>query len=57
LLSFGPASRRGQTSAGQVGRYRVRAAGAYRVVYEIREDRLIVMVIRIGHPREVYRGL
>jgi mRNA interferase RelE/StbE len=43
--------------AGQVDRYRVRAAGAYRVVYEIREDRLIVMVIRIGHRREVYRGL
>jgi len=43
--------------AGQVDRYRVRAAGAYRVVYEIREDRLIVMVIRIGDRREVYRGL
>jgi len=26
-------------------------------VYEIREDRLIVMVIRIGDRREVYRGL
>ena len=42
---------------GQPDRYRVRAAGTYRIVYEIRDDRLIVVVIRIGHRREVYRRL
>jgi mRNA interferase RelE/StbE len=43
--------------AGQIDRYRVRAAGTYRIVYEIHDDRLIVVVIRVGHRRDVYRGL
>ena len=29
--------------------------GSYRVVYEIQDEQLIVLVIRIGHRREVYR--
>jgi mRNA interferase RelE/StbE len=28
-----------------------------RIVYELHDDRLLVLVIRIGHRREVYRGL
>jgi mRNA interferase RelE/StbE len=36
--------------------WRIRA-GDYRVVYSIVESKLIVVVIRIGHRREVYRGL
>ena len=35
-------------------RYRVRQ-GSYRIVYEIEDARLIVLVVRIGHRREVYR--
>lgn len=34
-------------------RYRVRR-GVYRIVYEIRDDRLIVTVVKIGHRGEVY---
>jgi len=34
--------------------YRIRL-GDYRVGYEIRNERLIVLVIKIGHRREVYR--
>lgn len=34
--------------------YRVRV-GDYRVVYEIRDRVLIVLVLNIGHRREVYR--
>ena len=34
--------------------YRIRL-GEYRLVYEIRNERLIVIVIKIGHRREVYR--
>ncbi|MGD9560757.1 MAG: type II toxin-antitoxin system RelE/ParE family toxin [Pyrinomonadaceae bacterium] len=34
--------------------YRIRI-GEYRLIYEIKEDRLIVLVIKIGHRREVYR--
>jgi mRNA interferase RelE/StbE len=34
--------------------YRIRLA-EYRVVYEIRDRELIILVIKIGHRREVYR--
>jgi mRNA interferase RelE/StbE len=34
--------------------YRIRL-GDYRIVYEIRAARLIILVIKIGHRREVYR--
>ncbi len=35
-------------------RYRLRQ-GNYRVLYEIRDDELIVTVVKVGHRREVYR--
>ena len=34
--------------------YRVRE-GDYRIIYTIEDDRLIVLVVRIGHRSEVYR--
>ena len=34
--------------------WRVRI-GDYRILYRIEDDRLVVLVIRIGHRREVYR--
>ena len=34
--------------------WRIRA-GDYRIVYEIRDRLLVVLVIRIAHRREVYR--
>jgi mRNA interferase RelE/StbE len=40
--------------AGQQGFLRVRA-GDYRIIYQVADDRLIVLVVRIGHRREVYR--
>jgi mRNA interferase RelE/StbE len=40
--------------AGEENLYRVRA-GDYRIIYEIRDDVLRVLVISIGHRREVYR--
>ena len=36
-------------------RYRVRR-GAYRIVYEIEDDVLVIVVVKVGHRREVYRG-
>jgi len=35
-------------------RYRVRQ-GAYRILYEIEDARLIVLVVKVAHRREVYR--
>jgi len=34
--------------------YRIRAAD-WRVVYQIADDRLVVLVVRIGHRGDVYR--
>jgi mRNA interferase RelE/StbE len=36
-------------------RYRVRQ-GVYRIVYEIRENELVVMVVKIGHRLAVYQS-
>ena len=33
--------------------WRIRV-GAYRVVYQIHDARLLVLVVRVGHRREVY---
>ncbi len=34
--------------------YRIRV-GDYRIIYTIHDDRLLVLVIDVGHRREVYR--
>ena len=36
--------------------FRLRS-GNYRIVYTVEHERLIVLVVRIGHRREVYRNL
>ncbi|MGB8952612.1 MAG: type II toxin-antitoxin system RelE/ParE family toxin [Candidatus Aminicenantales bacterium] len=36
-------------------RYRVRR-GVYRIIYEIKDDVLTVIVIKVGHRRDVYKG-
>ena len=40
--------------AGQEGRYRIRS-GRYRVIYSIGDVEVLVVVVRVGHRREVYR--
>lgn len=37
---------------GEFWKYRV---GDYRLITKIEDDRLVILVIRIGHRREVYR--
>lgn len=36
------------------GEFRIRV-GNYRVVYDVQDDELVVLVLRVGHRREVYR--
>ena len=43
-----------QKLQGRVNRYRI-LVGDYRVVYEIQDRILVVLIVRIGHRREVYR--
>lgn len=34
--------------------YRIRV-GDYRIVYAVEDDRLLILVVKVGHCREVYR--
>ena len=36
-------------------RYRIRQ-GVYRIVYEIQDDVLVIVEVKVGHRRDVYRG-
>jgi mRNA interferase RelE/StbE len=40
--------------AGDEGFWRIRV-GDYRVVYTVIQSKLVVLVVKIGHRREVYR--
>jgi mRNA interferase RelE/StbE len=42
--------------AGYQDRYRLRA-GDYRVIYDVTDAELVILVVGVGHRREVYRGL
>ena len=42
--------------AGYSNRYRLRV-GDYRVIYEIADEQLIILVVGVGHRREAYRAL
>ncbi len=35
-------------------RFRVRQ-GVYRIIYEILDEELVIVVVKVGHRREVYR--
>lgn len=37
-------------------RFRVRQ-GTYRIIYEIKDQELVIMVVKVGHRRNVYRTL
>ena len=41
--------------AGAPDLYRLRV-GDYRIVYQVRDFELIVLVLSVGHRREIYRG-
>ena len=39
----------------QLGEYWKYRVGDYRIICKIEDDRLLVLVVRIGHRREIYR--
>lgn len=40
--------------AGTFNLWRLRE-GDYRIIYAIEDDRLVVLIVKVGHRREVYR--
>ncbi len=54
LLSADPRPPAATRLVGSSGEWRVRT-GEYRIIYEIHDDRLVVLVLRVGHRRDVYR--
>jgi len=42
--------------AGYEDRYRLRV-GDHRVIYEILDEQLVILVVGVGHRREIYRAM
>lgn len=56
LLADNPRPPKAKNLVGHQGWFRVRV-GDYRIVYAVNDGELIVLVITIGHRRDVYRAL
>jgi mRNA interferase RelE/StbE len=56
LLADNPRPPAAKQLVGGAGEWRVRT-GDYRIVYEIDDDVLLILVLTMGHRREVYRKL
>ena len=52
LLADDPRPPKARKLVGGAGEWRVRT-GDYRIVYEIQDGRLLVLVVAVGHRREV----
>jgi mRNA interferase RelE/StbE len=55
LLADEPRPPAAKQLVGGAGEWRVRT-GDYRIVYAIEAEELIVLVLRVGHRREVYKA-
>ncbi|MHB1783548.1 MAG: type II toxin-antitoxin system RelE family toxin [Acidimicrobiales bacterium] len=53
LLATEPRPPAASRLVGGSGEWRVRT-GNYRIVYEVNDDQLLVLVVRMAHRREVY---
>jgi mRNA interferase RelE/StbE len=42
--------------SGSESLYRIRS-GHYRIVYRIEQDRLMILIVRVGHRSDVYRNI
>ena len=54
LLATEPRPPTATRLVGGAGEWRVRT-GDYRIVYEIQDERLLVLVLSAGHRREIYQ--
>ena len=54
LLAAEPRPPAATRLVGGAGEWRIRT-GDYRVIYEIHQDELLVLALRVGHRRDIYR--
>lgn len=55
ILADDPRPPAAKPLVGGAGEWRVRT-GAYRIIYEIVDDRLLILVVTVGHRRDIYRA-
>lgn len=55
-LAINPRPPKVEPMAGMESGYRVRS-GDYRIVYQVQDDVLMVVVVKVGHRKDVYRNL
>jgi len=53
-LAYTPRPRASEKLRGTADRYRIRV-GDYRIIYDIEDDALVILILRVGHRRDVYR--
>jgi mRNA interferase RelE/StbE len=54
-LAADPRPTRSVKLAGSDGLYRVRA-GDYRIIYQVADEELIVLIVRVAHRKDAYGG-
>lgn len=54
ILSDTPRPPLGKQLVGGEGEWRIRT-GDYRIIYEIHDQELLVLVVKVGHRKEIYR--
>lgn len=54
ILSINPFPEGCRKLAGEEGTYRIRQ-GDYRIIYEIEGKKLLILILKIGHRKNVYR--
>ncbi|MGH7783214.1 MAG: type II toxin-antitoxin system RelE family toxin [Candidatus Binatia bacterium] len=53
-LADDPRPEGSQKLSGQPDRYRIRQ-GNYRIIYSVKDEQLVVIVVKVGHRREIYK--
>jgi mRNA interferase RelE/StbE len=54
VLSITPFPEGSRKLAGEDGTYRIRQ-GDYRIIYEVEGKKLLILVLKIGHRKDIYR--
>ena len=56
ILAINPFPEGCRKLAGEEGTYRIRQ-GNYRIIYEIEGKKLIVLILKVGHRKDIYRNI